>query len=92
MEVLFKEIGLTIGIGIITFMMGIIFSWAKKGSKHCENHSQFLLNVDRLNISVNQLVTTSEELFKKIDKLTDKLISLENRLCMVEVKQEVKKN
>jgi hypothetical protein len=92
MEFLFKEIGLTIGIGIITFMMGIIFSWAKKGSKHCENHSQFLLSVDRLNISVNQLVTTSEELFKKIDKMTDKLISLENRMCIVEVKQEAKKN
>lgn len=86
------EVVSTVVVGVVTFFMGIVFSWAKKGSKHCENHQEFLLSIDRMSNEITRLLTSGGELFKKIDKLTDKQVSLEQRVCILELHRKEKDN
>lgn len=76
---------ITMGIvGLVSFFGGVFSSWAKRGSKHCDTHQEFLLSIRDMSMEIKRLLTCGTELFNKMDKITDKQIQIEQRLTLSE--------
>lgn len=92
MEMLLEKIGLILVSGVIAFFIGIFSSWAKKGSKTCDSHQDFLLSISKMSMEINRLLETGNKLFEKIDKLTERQIQHEQRIMLLEQLEKQRKN